>query len=151
VQLSDTSAGQGFASWRKNVQQGRVFVSMGPMVRLSVNGAGPGDTVNLPAGGGEGSVEAELSAPPELRALELVRSGHAVETETRVAGDPIRKIKLRKKLKIEESCWLAARGTGVHIVALDRDALAHTAAVRVLVGGHPIRSSEDSTWLITHL
>jgi hypothetical protein len=154
VKLSD-SLGQGLEAWRKGIRQGHVFVSMGPIIRLSVNGAAPGDTVSLPAGGGDVLVEAELSSPQPLRTLELVRNGRVLEADVQAApvtsGDHVRKLVLRKKLAVRESCWVAARGAGVKVEALEREANAHTAAVRILVGNRPIRSPEDSAWIAQYL
>ena len=39
-------------AWLEGMRAGRAFVTNGPLVELSVNGALPGETVTLPAGGG---------------------------------------------------------------------------------------------------
>ena len=50
-------------------------------MRFSVGGTGPGGVVRLPGGGGEITVEGELSSPIGLRAFELVRNGKVVPVE----------------------------------------------------------------------
>jgi len=144
---------RGSDAWNKAVKQGKVFVTSGPMIRFSVNGAGLGETVSLPAGGGEVVVEAELSGP-QLESLEIVSAGQVVaNSETQVEGPvaSIKKIVIRKVLKIRESTWLAARGAGARIGVRRRSAVAHTAAIRVLVGKQPIRSVDDAAYFARHL
>ncbi len=134
---------RGSAAWNRAVKRGETFVTSGPVIRLAVNGAGPGGTVTLPAGGGEVTIEATLSGPRELRSLELLRNGEVVET----AGPGPKRLMLKTTLRVDESCWFAARGTGARIEAMRQDALAHTAAVRVLVGGRRIWSEDEAEGL----
>jgi len=63
-----------------------------------------------------------------------------------------------ERLRVERSTWLAARGLGVPIRAIayvkdaskpwtNADVVAHSAAVRVEVGGAPVRSAGDAARL----
>jgi hypothetical protein len=138
---------RGSGEWNRAVRRGEVFVTSGPIIRLSVNGTSPGGTVNLPAEGGEVAVEAELSSPLEMKSLEVVKNGKMVAAH----GPGRDRLVVRQKLPIATSCWIAAKGEGAHIAAMDRDAVAHTAAVQVIVGGQPIWSPEVATSLIAEL
>ena len=93
------------------------------------------------------AVEAELSSSGPLRRLELVRNGKVVAS----AGPGARSLAIRVKLRVEESSWLAARGVGVHIDAMNRDAVAHTGAVIVSVGGRRIWSGVEARALVEEL
>ena len=147
-----------FESWKEAVRAGRVFVTSGPMIELAVDDAGPGDTIRLSADGGEVQVSAVLSSPHRLETLELVVNGEPVETciERQLDGR-VHRLRLRRPVKITESCWLAARGFGVPKEALaentgiQQKTFAHTAAVKVLVGDAPIFRAEDARFLIDHL
>jgi hypothetical protein len=138
-------------AWNAAVKGGEVFATSGPIIRFSVNRVGPGGIVNLPDGGGEVEIEAELSGPRALRSLEIVHGGRTIDAAPLNASageESIRKLVVRRKLRVDRSSWLAARGVGASIEAIRQDAVAHTAAVQVLVGGRPIRSPEDAETFI---
>ena len=147
-----------FESWKEAVRQGKTFITSGPLIELSVNGVGPGGTVKLPGEGGEIEIEAVLAGPRKLASLEIVQSGVVVAAKPQQSyADSIHRLGVRRKLKVTNSCWFAARGTGVAKQALaantdiDQSTLAHTAVVQVLVGDQPITSSDDTRWLIDRL
>jgi hypothetical protein len=138
---------RGAEAWNTAVKRGAVFVSSGPIIRLSVNGAGPGELVDLPAGGGDVTLEAELASPRELRKLEIVRNGEVVAS----AGPGDRKVAIRTKLNVRQSCWIAARGTGSRIQAMGVEEVAHSGIVQALVGGRRIWSAGDAAALTERL
>jgi hypothetical protein len=147
-----------FKSWTEALKRGEVFVTSGPMIRLTVNGTGPGGTVRLSAGGGEVHLEAELAGPRPLQTLELVRSGEVIASKVHRQKDgKIHRWRIQERFSIEKSSWLAARGTGVAKRELEKqtgirqNTVAHTAAVRVLVGDGPIASPDDVEFLAEHL
>jgi len=142
-----TGGQHGAEAWNAAVKRGEVFVSSGPAIRLAVNGAGPGGKVALPRGGGEVTVEAELISPRQLRKLEIVRNGEVVAS----SGPGERKLAIRTKLRVDESCWLAARGVGTHIQIMEKDEVAHTGIVGVVVGGNRISSARDAAALMRKL
>jgi hypothetical protein len=47
-----------YAAWCRNLAAGRAFLSGGPMLEFSIDGAQIGDTLQLPAGGGTVEVRA---------------------------------------------------------------------------------------------
>lgn len=142
-----TGGRQGAEAWNAAVKRGEVFVSSGPAIRIAVNGAGPGGKVALPSGGGEVTVEAELKSPRALSRLEIVRNGEVVAS----SGPGERKLAIRTQLQVRESCWLAARGAGTRIQRMEKEEVAHTGIVQVLVGKGPISSAADAAVLIERL
>ncbi|MEZ5330595.1 MAG: CehA/McbA family metallohydrolase [Thermoanaerobaculia bacterium] len=153
-----TGGATDFDSWRDAVERGEVWISSGPKIELSVDGVGPGGTVHLPADGGTVTVTATLTSPRQLLALEVVSDGIVVDRAPREHVEkPLHRMALRTQLHIEQSTWIAARGEGPPIPALTRwarleiPALAHTAAVAVLVGDRPIRSPADAAALALQL
>jgi len=147
-----------FSSWKAAVRSRAVVVSSGPWLDLKVAGTGPGGTVHLPVGGGEVRVYALLESPRLLHALEIVHDGRAVQgrAELRIEND-VHRMRLTRKLRIEHSGWVAARGYGTNKQALRQQTgirqreMAHTAAVRVLVGEEPIRSTDSARHVIAEL
>ena len=103
-------------------------------------------------------VAAELSSPRDLHTFELVHNGTVVPLETQASTEGgIHRLRLRKRLTIRRSSWLAVRGFGRIKTALkdhtgiEQRTLAHTAAVRVIVGEEPIRSADTANSLIDRL
>jgi hypothetical protein len=135
-----------------------VFVTSGPLIDLRVNGQGPGATVTLPAGGGEIRLQTELAAPRPLTALEVVQDGRVlllkIATEQEGA---ICRWRISGPVRIDRSCWIAARGAGVPKRSLEahtgirQNTIAHTAAIRILVGDQPIASDSDARDLANKL
>ena len=147
-----------FESFKAAVRRGETFISCGPMIRLWVDGVGPGGTVRLAAGGGEVLLEAELSSPRALKKFEVLHNARPLEAEILRAKDGrVNRWRIRRRVRIDRSGWLAAWGGGILKEALKRDAqivqntVAHTAAVRVLVGDEPITSAADARFLIDRL
>jgi hypothetical protein len=134
-----TGGETGSRAWNAAVRRGEVFATSGPAIDLRVNGVGMGGVVRLPAGGGEVEVEAELKSPRKLTRLELVRNSEVAEASTASSDSAgVHRIRLAKKIRIERSSWIAARGVGGPIEAISQTEVAHTAAIRVLVGEQPI-------------
>lgn len=142
--------GNGFDAWVEALKRGEVFVTSGPLLRFTVNGNPIGSQIQLPAGGGEVEISAELSSPRELKSLEVVRMGEplvAQPTQTERRG--ITTLTIRQKIAITESCWIAARGTGGPKQAIEQglgiqqSEIAHSGAIQILVGDQPIRSQSD--------
>lgn len=134
-----------FAAWKQAVRRGEVFITSGPLLRFRVNDAGPGGTVRLPPKGGDISVEAELAGPRPLQALEILKNGQALEAEIHKSREEdIHLWRVRARVPIRNSVWLAARGKGAPIEGPYGHAFAHTGAVRVLVGDEPMSSPDDA-------
>jgi hypothetical protein len=143
-----TGSRSDFASFKAAKRAGRAFITEGPLIELTVDGKGPGETVRLPASGGNVTVRATLRSPQPLQGFQLIRGGRPVDTEIRRARDgAIDAWTIEQRIEFKESGWLAAAGNGVRIAAQGFDARAHTSAVRVLVGERPIRSPEDLSHL----
>lgn len=141
-----------FESFKDAMARGRVFVTGGPLIDLTINGKSSGETVELPAGGGTVSLRAELSSPGSLRDFRVVHNGRDVPlAATSAASGEIRRQVVEGEITIRESGWLAAWGKGQPIAAQQIDAMAHTGAVRVRVGRRPVRVRHDLEHFVTVL
>jgi hypothetical protein len=162
-----------FGGWVKALRRREVFVSSGPVIDFRVNDLGPGGEVRLPKGGGDVGITAGLTFYRQLEDLQIIRNGQPVATTTqREKRDGIEYLRIHQRVRIDQSCWFAAYGTGevtdllktpiapellktklgsVYSKMKDIRVFAHTAAVRVLVDNQPIRVAEDVLHLKKHL
>ena len=142
----------GAEPWNRAVRTGATFVTSGPIIELSAEGAGPGETVCLPPDGGQVAVSARLRSPRGLGRIEIVQNGRAVSKSIKIRReDGIQSIAQETSLRFEKSGWIAARGDGAPGGVLGGNAVAHTAAIRVLVGGVPIWSESDGRALVDQI
>src|SRR4029450_11796511 len=66
-------------AWLGGMRAGRGFVTKRPLVEVTVNGALPGETVTLPAGGGSVNLQARVRSIVPLQKVTLYFNGQAVE------------------------------------------------------------------------
>jgi hypothetical protein len=86
-------------AWRR----GRNFVTNGPMIFLTVDGTRePGDSIALPAHGGEIAIRATAVCDQPLQSLEVLVNGEVVAAG--VSG-------IETRLPVRQGCWIAARAT----------------------------------------
>lgn len=147
-----TGGASGSDTWNEAVKRGETFVTNGPSIEIDANGAGPGAAVCLPEGGGNVRIRIRMRAVHEPRGAELVRDGQVVATSAvvRRVGD-VHAIDLETNLRFERSAWLAARGVGNAETIPGGAEVAHTAAVRVIVGGEPIWSARAADSLLAEI
>lgn len=149
---ANTGEATGSEAWNRAVRQGATFVTSGPIIELSAEGAGPGETLCLPRGGREVRVSARIRSPMGLHKIELVRDGRVVNESTEERHDgAIQSISLGTSLRFDKSGWIAARGEGKQGGVFGGSAVAHTAAIRILVGGEPVWSEVDGRSLVDHI
>ena len=124
--------------WCQAVRRGRTFLSSGPMIELTVEGAQIGDTLQLPKGGGTVEVVARARSIFPIHTLQIVQQGRVVASteDTRGACG----LEVRATLKVEGHTWLAARCAGPnyaanpHYDAWRRGIFAHTSPIYIAVG-----------------
>ena len=122
-----------YEAWCRAVRSGRTFLSMGPLLTLSVDGDEPGGTVRL-SGPGTVSVRATVRSIFPLRSLEIVRNGEVV---ARAEANGGRQADISEELRIDGNSWIACRafGAGYHLDDWGRRVAAHTSPVYVACGG----------------
>jgi hypothetical protein len=130
-----------YENWMAAVRAGNTFVTVGPLVRLTVEGLSPGGSLSLPATGGTVNVSWQVeSVSLPLNRIEVVVGGLIGEQvtlnqELSASGSVA--------LKITESTWIALRVRGSRHGNLGEIA-AHTSAVQVLVEQKPLFSKQDA-------
>jgi hypothetical protein len=127
-----------YDSWCRNLRLGRTFLSGGPLLEFSVDGAEIGDTLRLPAGGGTVSVTATARSILPIHTLQLVHNGRIVAEADDPAG--ARTLSIREDVDVRQHSWLCARVAGpnyepiAHHDVWKRGVFAHTSPIYVAVG-----------------
>ncbi|MCG3198111.1 MAG: hypothetical protein GHCLOJNM_02605 [bacterium] len=98
--------------WFEAARCGRTFVTNGPMIEFSVNGAPPGDEITVESGENL-RVRARAWGHPTIgapRTLEVVAHGRVLASATGVA-DSTQAIEIERELSSAHGLWIAARAT----------------------------------------
>jgi len=99
-----------YANWAKAVRTGRTFATTGPLLDITAEGCKPGDTIRLPATGGELDVAAEATSAWPIGRIELVRNGRVVASSS--SRKSVKRLSVRAKVPVSGSGWVAARCSG---------------------------------------
>jgi hypothetical protein len=129
----------GYDAWCAALRAGRSYMSSGPLLRLSVDGADIGDTVRLPDAGGTVAVEATAASIFPMFRLELVHSGRVIATSNSESG--AHELRINENVTIDKPGWICARvdGGGPEHLTRHRDVwrraiMAHTSPVYIACG-----------------
>ncbi len=133
-----------YVNWCEAIRSGRSFTSTGPLISLSVDGLGLGDTIQMSSSGGTVEIEAEASCAHPLERLQIVQNGRVVLEASARKGSG--KISLREKLFVDKSCWIAARCWGM---AQPWSLSAHTSPIYAYLDQSEIFSPADATYMLT--
>ncbi len=127
-------------SWLSGFRRGRVYVTNGPLLELTVNGQPMGAEVKA-ARGSTVQIEATARLNPDVDALdriELVVLGDVVQQESARGQDSVR---LTATMPVDRSLWLAVRAYG-KTQEQQFTTIAHSAPVYVVVGDQPTWKAE---------
>ncbi|MDP6414215.1 MAG: CehA/McbA family metallohydrolase [Gammaproteobacteria bacterium] len=141
--------GLSMESWFDGLKRGRAFVSSGPLLEMEVGSALPGDTVSLPASGGQVTITGRLRSVTTLEDLLLVCNGQEVERFP-VRGDGT-SLDITYELDIERSGWCHLRTEGNSEERFPMDVgyvQAFTNPVWFQVGDAPISNPESATYAL---
>jgi hypothetical protein len=128
-----------YESWCRHLAAGRTFLSGGPLLSFSVEGAAIGDTVRIPEGGGTVEVQAEVRSIFPVHCLQVVERGQVVAEARSSAG--ARHLTLSERVLVKGDSWLAARVAGPDYTAVPhrdcwtRGIMAHTSPIYVAGAG----------------
>ncbi|HWQ13261.1 MAG TPA: CehA/McbA family metallohydrolase [Roseiflexaceae bacterium] len=128
-----------YDAWCRAVRAGRTFLSAGPILSFSVEGAQIGDTLSI-SSAGTLEVEATAESVLPIHTLEIVMGGRVVAATEEPKG--ARRLTLRARVAVEGNTWLAARVGGPRYYEMarffdcwQRGMFAHTSPIYVAVGG----------------
>lgn len=136
-----------YRHWMECIRGGDTFVTVGPLVNVTVEGRRPGGKISLAAGGGRVAVHWDVeSVSVRTRTVEVISSG--------LVADQVDYDKLsfsgQCSLNITESCWVAIRIRG-SVAGRETDIAAHTSAIFIEVGGRPIFATSDAVAVLAQI
>jgi hypothetical protein len=139
-----------YETWCKHLRLGRTFLSGGPILHFTVDGAQIGDTLRLSGNGGTVEVHAEARSILPIHTLQIVQEGRVVASAEEPRGTD--RLSLKTHLTLNRHTWLAARvgGPGYDQALphfdgfFHRGIMAHTSPIYVAVGGEWWMSSADT-------
>jgi hypothetical protein len=138
-----------YDNWMAALRAGNTFVTVGPLAELTVEGMPPGDTVELPAGGGTIGVQWRIeSVAVPIASVELIHGGVVAE---QVDGGGALSLAGSASVRVQESSWLALRVRGSYRSERPLDIAAHTSAVQVRVGGARPFSAADAGLILDQI
>ena len=138
-------------NWIQAIRQGALFVTNGPLVTMKIDGQQIGETVELPAEGGEVLVEGDIYSMTPLDRIELMVNGNAISIEglNNEASTGFH-YSFERNVSVTQSSWItlqAAHSTTIHPID-DIFPQATTNPIWVTVGGRPVRSAESAEYFI---
>ncbi|WP_235782829.1 CehA/McbA family metallohydrolase [Bradyrhizobium murdochi] len=136
-----------YRNWMDAVRSGDTFITVGPLVDMTVEGRRPGSKIAIPPSGGTVSIDWRIeSVSVRPTRVELIRNGTVVD-EVR-CGDLSCNGHL--ELGVTESCWVAIRVRG-SVAGREADIAAHTSAVYVDVGDKPVFATADAVSVLAQI
>ena len=132
-------------AWFAAMKAGRTFVTNGPMLTVTAEGAIPGNELKVQRNR-RVRIRVRTWAPASIgspKTLEVISQGRVIHSAESRNPDQ-HELKIDFHLKAEESQWIAAR------VKSHNGALAHTSPVYVLVNGESFRNQKDLPQLVKY-
>ena len=112
-----------FERWKEALKEGRSFITKGPMIFLTVDGHMPGARLNYSKRPKEVVIRASAVLPGKSLPIKVIVNGEVI-----AEGKDI-----DKSIRLENSCWIAARCRG-----------AHTSPIYVTFEGRPRASAKEA-------
>ena len=134
-----------YEAWIDGMKKGRTYVTNGPAVDMTVNGAGLGSTLLLD-GGGRLEVEVTFDSHYPVAAAEVVADGAVVHRQGFPAGE--RTGTVRCELSAERDGWVAARLWGDARDSFDQAVYAHTSPTYYTCGRPPEARAGDARFFL---
>ncbi len=133
-------------SWLEALKAGRTVASNGPLVRLTVDGHGPGDVISLEKAKVL-RVEATARGRHDFKQLQLVHNGKVIRSQAS-EGKGRFQGRLSAEVRVDEPGWFAVRIDSQTRNELDRPLFAHSSPVYVDVSGRRIFDVEAARGLL---
>lgn len=138
--------------WNAALKAGRSYSTNGPLLELTVDGAGMGDEIRRPAGTALPVAARAVSAVPMERLTVLVNGQPWREAVGNPDADPVAdspfELEVNGELELAESAWIAVRVDGPRSVwTTDSSLFAHSTPVYAVIGGRPIVVESDRAYL----
>ncbi|MDE2665460.1 MAG: CehA/McbA family metallohydrolase [Acidobacteriota bacterium] len=140
-----------YPGWMEGLRQGRSFVTNGPMVSLSVDGRGPGDTLTL-SKPKILRIQARARSLRPFERLEIVVNGKVAASVP--AQDQGRRAELSLEYPADQGLWIAARcmgGSPEETSIWTHPLFAHANPVYIDYPGRELAEAESGCYLLDFL
>jgi hypothetical protein len=134
-----------YKNWIEAVRSGRVFVTNGPLLLLTVENRHPGSVIDHSGRGSKAKLRAEVRSLFPLQRLELLANGTVIAAKD--LSDTPNGATLEMEFPVEQSCWIAARCCGESSLqggVYPQHVCAHTAPVYLTVENQPQLCDQES-------
>lgn len=134
-------------AWNDAVRRGNTFVTYGPLLEVSVDGAPPGGERVLPVGGATLDVEFEVQTLGKpITRVDLIRNGEVIESS------PVQGMTGRGQWRVRftASCWVALLVRVREADGAERIA-AHSSACFVRVAGSELLAAADALTILRQI
>jgi hypothetical protein len=136
-----------YDTWKATVRRAETFVSYGPLLEFSVDGAPMGGRILMPAGGGTVDVTWQVaSVTVPISRVELVVNGEICQSQA-VAPDAASG---HWSVRVEKSAWLAWLVRG-HYADQPEIITAHSSPVMVQVAGSSLLAAADAVTILEQI
>lgn len=136
-----------YDAWKDAVRRAETFVSYGPLLEFSVDGASMGGRILLPAGGGTLDVTWQVaSVTVPLSRVELVVNGEIRQS----ASVGPEEGSGHWSVRVEHSAWLALLVRG-HYPDQPEIITAHSSPVMAQVAGSPLLAAADAVTILEQI
>ena len=135
-------------NWLAGLKAGASIATNGPLVMLTIDGAGPGDEIRKEKGAHILKFKAVMSSIAKVETLDLIVNGDVVQSiPVSAAGVSA---SFDGEFQIDKSAWVTLRANTINSspFVLDKHPYATTSPIYVTVGGKPVRSREDADHFI---
>jgi len=133
--------------WVSALKEGRTFMTSGPLVELTVDGKGMGESVSL-SKPGEVKIRGRVWSRMPLRSVRIHRNGE-VWKELPVFG---KEVVIDETAQVDKSAWFAVTVEADEFRPVPKAfGQAVTNAIRVYVGDQPIRSRASAEYFLKWL
>jgi hypothetical protein len=136
-------------AWKRGLQEGRAFVSTGPILDFTVDGNKAGEEVKLPLAGAEVEISIMVRSITPLSKVMVIFNGDLVE-EVPLSGDR-NSLDYKKRISVSRSGWYHVRAEGVWQESFPLDtgfAQAFSNPVWVTIGEQPVRDLKAAEYSI---
>ncbi len=135
-----------YEGWVNGLKRGRTFVTNGPMLEMTADNKGLGESIALTEPG-DVRVRGHATSQFALTRLEVIFNGEVVATKN-VTDPTATSIEWDASVSVPHTGWIAIRAYGTR----HRDAIpgqfAHTSPIYVAVEGHPNDAREDAEYFV---
>jgi len=141
VKLAD---GFDYEDWMKGLDEGRSFVTTGPMLFVNVNGAEPGHIFQQSGGKKSYSITGSTRSIHPLRQIEIIVNGQpskTVKTQNKRLPSGAYSCRINANIDINSSSWIAVRCFEQRPEGRCR--FAHTGPFHVEVEGKPLKPRRE--------